>query len=518
MGGMAAANSIPAHPDYIEKMSAPELAAPPGAPLFAFDNSYARLPEHFYARLPAQPVAEPRLIKLNEALARELSLDPEKLKSPEGVAALAGNLVPVGSEPIALAYAGHQFGSFVPQLGDGRAILLGEVIDRNGRRRDIQLKGSGQTPFSRRGDGRAALGPVLREYIVSEAMAALGVPTTRSLAAVATGETVWRETPLPGAVLTRVASSHIRVGTFQFFAVRNDMDAVRALADYAIARHYPGAANAPNKYRALLDAAIARQAELIARWLHVGFIHGVMNTDNTSIAGETIDYGPCAFMDYYDPRQVYSSIDEMGRYAYANQPVIAQWNLARFAETLLPLLAESEEAALAEAQAALDRFAPLFNGHYAAGLRAKIGLATEREGDLVLGQELLHLMARSHADFTLSFRHLADAAEGNDAPLRALFADPAGLDEWLSRWRARLADEGDMKACAARMSAVNPLYIARNHIVEEALVAAVNANDFAPFEELLTVLSRPHAERAEFARYAIPPTTEQIVARTFCGT
>ena len=348
-------------------MSSPERAPSAEAPLFAFDNSYARLPERFYARLPPTPVKAPRLIKVNETLARDLGLDPARLASPEGVAVLAGSVVPEGAEPIALAYAGHQFGHFVPQLGDGRAILLGEVIDRADVRRDIQLKGSGQTPFSRRGDGRAALGPVLREYIISEAMAAFGIPTTRSLAAVTTGEGVWRETPLPGAVLTRVAASHIRIGTFQYFAAREDTEALRILADYAIARHYPDAANAPNKYRAFLDGVIARQADLIARWLLVGFIHGVMNTDNMSISGETIDYGPCAFMDFYDPRQVYSSIDEGGRYAYGNQPGIAQWNLARLAETLLPLLADNEEAALKEAQGALDTFAPRFEESYVAG-------------------------------------------------------------------------------------------------------------------------------------------------------
>jgi uncharacterized protein YdiU (UPF0061 family) len=500
-------------------MSASERAQPASGRLFAFDNSYARLPEHFYARLPAQPVAAPELIRLNGTLARELGLDPAALESPEGVAVLAGNSVAAGSEPLALAYAGHQFGHFVPQLGDGRAILIGEVIDREGRRRDIQLKGSGQTPFSRRGDGRAALGPVLREYIVSEAMAALGIPTTRALAAVATGETVWRETPLPGAVLVRVAASHVRIGTFQYFAARGDTAALRALADYSIARHYPEAAGAQNRYRALLEGVIARQAELIARWMHVGFIHGVMNTDNTSIAGETIDYGPCAFMDRYDPRQVYSSIDEGGRYAYANQPLIAQWNLARLAEALLPLLADGEEAALAEAQAALDRFAPLYNARYAAGLRAKIGLTAERDGDLALGQELLTAMAKARADFTLSFRHLADAAEGNDGPLRALFEDPGDIDAWLGRWRARLSGEADAPgARAARMRAINPLYIPRNHVVEEVLSAAVAERDFSPFETMLAAITRPFEERAEFARYAISPTPEQAVLRTFCGT
>jgi uncharacterized protein YdiU (UPF0061 family) len=321
-----------------------------------FDNSYARLPERFFTRLPPTPVAAPRLVRLNTKLALDLGLDTERLATPEGVEMLAGNLVPQGGEPLAMAYAGHQFGTFVPQLGDGRAILLGEIIDRAGVRRDIQLKGAGPTPYSRRGDGRAALGPVLREYIVSEAMAALGIPTTRALAAVTTGEPVWRETALPGAVLTRVASSHIRVGTFQFFAARRDWDAVRRLADHVIARHYPEAASAANPYRALLDQVISRQADLIAKWLLVGFIHGVMNTDNMSIAGETIDYGPCAFMDAYHPRAVYSSIDKMGRYAYGNQPDIAQWNLIRLAETLLPLLAEDHDDAVKEAQQAISDF------------------------------------------------------------------------------------------------------------------------------------------------------------------
>jgi len=323
-----------------------------------FDNTYARLPERFFARLDPAPVAAPRLVRVNAGLAERLGLDPEGLASPEGVEVLAGNRVPDGAEPVALAYAGHQFGQFVPRLGDGRAILLGEVVGRDGVRRDLQLKGSGRTPFSRRGDGRAALGPVLREYIVSEAMAALGVPTTRSLAAVATGEPVFRETALPGAVLARVTASHIRVGTFQFFAARGDAEAVRLLADYAIARHYPEAAAAENAYRALLDAVVARQAELVARWLLVGFVHGVMNTDNASVAGETIDYGPCAFLDAYDPAAVFSSIDSFGRYAYGSQPRVAQWNLARLAECLLPLLGEDQERALAGAQGALSAFAP----------------------------------------------------------------------------------------------------------------------------------------------------------------
>jgi len=361
---------------------------PEAVELFTFDNSYARLPDRFFERHRPSPVAAPRLVRLNEKLAWHLGLDPAKLSTPEGVEFLAGNQVPEGGEPLAMAYAGHQFGHFVPQLGDGRAVLLGEVIDRDGVRRDIQLKGAGRTPFSRQGDGRAVLGPVLREYIVSEAMAALGIPTTRALAAVTTGETVWRDAPLPGAILTRVASSHIRVGTFQFFAARRDVDAIRHLADYVIARHYPEAVDAANRYRALLDLVISRQAELVAKWLLVGFIHGVMNTDNTSIAGETIDYGPCAFMDTYHPATVYSSIDTGGRYSYGNQPRIAQWNLGRLAETILPLLAEDEDTAVKEAQDAIDAFTTRFETAYAAGLSRKLGLRRDCACSLQHAQRL----------------------------------------------------------------------------------------------------------------------------------
>src|SRR6266513_3477731 len=381
---------------------------------FPFQNTYAALTANFFARVAPTPVAAPRLIKLNRPLALQLGLDPDVLDSPEGAEILAGKSVPDGADPIAMAYAGHQFGHFVPQLGDGRAILLGEVIDADGVRRDIQLKGSGPTPFSRRGDGRAALGPVLREYIVSEAMAALGIPTTRSLAAVVTGENVMRETPLPGAVLTRVASSHIRVGTFQYFAARNDTEGVRRLADHVIGRHYPQAANADRPYHALLEAVIARQADLLARWLLVGFIHGVMNTDNTSISGETIDYGPCAFMDHYNPAQVFSSIDEMGRYAYANQPRIALWNLTRLAECLLRLFSDDQDKAIEQAQLGLGDFAEVFNAAYQAGLRRKLGLFTARESDQALAQDLLDAMAKNQADFTLTFRKLSDAALGPD--------------------------------------------------------------------------------------------------------
>jgi len=406
---------------------------------FPFQNTYAALPDNFFARVAPTPVDSPRLIKLNRPLAVHLGLDPDRLGSPEGTEILAGKRIPDGADPIAMAYAGHQFGHFVPQLGDGRAILLGEVIDADGVRRDIQLKGSGPTPFSRRGDGRAALGPVLREYIVSEAMAALGIPTTRSLAAVVTGENVMRETPLPGAVLTRIASSHIRVGTFQYFAARGDTEGVRRLADHVIARHFPQAANADRPYHALLEGVIARQAQLIARWLLVGFIHGVMNTDNSSISGETIDYGPCAFMDAYDPAAVFSSIDEQGRYAYANQPRIALWNLTRLAECLLPLFSDQQDKAIEEAQLVLGGFAEAFTAAYQAGLRNKLGLFTARDDDPALAQDLLDAMARNQADFTLTFRRLSDAAldPGGDAEVRRLFAEPTAYDEWAARWRQR---------------------------------------------------------------------------------
>ncbi|MGY4569987.1 protein adenylyltransferase SelO [Bradyrhizobium sp. USDA 3256] len=486
---------------------------------FPFQNTYSALPANFFARVAPTPVAAPRLIKLNRPLAVQLGLDPDLLSTPEGAEILAGKQLPDGADPIAMAYAGHQFGHFVPQLGDGRAILLGEVIDKEGVRRDIQLKGSGPTPFSRRGDGRAALGPVLREYIVSEAMFALGIPTTRSLAAVVTGEPVMRETALPGAVLTRVAASHIRVGTFQFFAARGDTDGVRALADHVIARHYPELKDAAQPYHALLAGVVARQAALVARWLLVGFIHGVMNTDNTSISGETIDYGPCAFLDTYNPAQVFSSIDEMGRYAYANQPRIALWNLTRLAECLLPLFADEQEKAIEQAQVILGEFPEKFTAAYNTGLRAKVGLFTARDGDEALIQDLLDAMAKNAADFTLTFRHLGEAASDDAADVRAQFTDPAAFDEWAARWRARLALEPQAPAeRKAAMQAVNPAFIPRNHRIEAVIAAAVNSDDYAPFEELLTVLAKPYEDQPQFAAYADPPLPEQRVTQTFCGT
>ncbi len=486
--------------------------APPAALRIPFDNTYARLPDRFFARLEPTKVAAPRIVRVNRDLADLLGIDPAALDAD----ILSGNRVPDGAEPIAQAYAGHQFGHFSPQLGDGRAILLGEVVARDGQRYDIQLKGSGPTPFSRRGDGRAALGPVLREYIIGEAMHALGIPTTRALGAVITGEHVYRETALPGAVLTRVASSHIRVGTFQFFAARGDAEAVQVLADYAIDRHYPELAG---DYRAFFLAVLARQAELIARWLHVGFIHGVMNTDNMAVSGETIDYGPCAFMDTYDPATVFSSIDTAGRYAYGNQPRIGAWNLARLAEAMLPLLGAERDHAIAWAQEALSGFAPRFEATYLAGLRAKVGLRTARDGDDDLTQDLLRRMQEAGADWTLTFRALADAAEGQDEAARALFNPAAAFDGWAETWRARLAAEPETPAeRAAAMRAINPLYIPRNHLVEAALDAAVSAGDHGPFEALLNVIARPFDERPGLERYTLPPRPEERVLATFCGT
>jgi uncharacterized protein YdiU (UPF0061 family) len=419
-----------------------------------------------------------------------------------------------------MAYAGHQFGNFVPQLGDGRALLLGEIRDRDGVRRDIQLKGAGPTPFSRMGDGRAAIGPVLREYIVSEAMAALGIPTTRALAAVTTGERIMRQGWQPGAVLCRVANSHVRVGTFEFFAHRADRQVLRRLADYVIDRHYGEAAATAQPYRSLLEAVIGRTAKLIASWQLIGFIHGVMNTDNTSIAGETIDYGPCAFMDTYHPGTVYSSIDVTGRYAFGNQPRIAQWNLARLAQALLPLLGDNQGEAVATAQAAIDDFPVRFESACAAGLRRKLGLTQERPGDRALAQDLLDCMAENKADFTLTFRRLADCTTGRDAdgPIRSLFVDPHAFDAWAVTWRQRIAEEGGSAvARRAAMRAVNPAYIPRNHNVEVA-IAAAQEFDFVPFDELLTVLAAPYEDNQAFAHYSDPPRPDQVVRETFCGT
>ena len=472
----------------------------------SFDNSYARLPARFYHRQPATPVPDPGLIAVNAPLARALGIDPDWLASDAGIAVLAGNAVPAGADPLAQAYAGHQFGGWNPQLGDGRALLLGEVIDTGGTRRDIQLKGSGPTPFSRMGDGRAWIGPVLREYIVSEAMHALGVPTTRALAAVTTGAPVLREEGhLPGAVLTRVAASHIRVGTFQFFDARGDEEAVRLLAEHVISRHHPQAADALG----LLEAVIAAQADLVARWMGLGFIHGVMNTDNTSVAGETIDYGPCAFMDVYAADRVFSAIDHYGRYAYNQQPRIAVWNLAQFATCLLPLIDDDADRAVDRATVAVHRFPD----HYAQAWRrvfgAKLGLRGPlSETDATLAEDLLQAMEAGGADFTLTFAGLADGTA------RDAFADPAPYDAWAPAWHDRLAARGGPDTDA--MARANPRIIPRTHLIEAAIAAAV-AGDLAPFHRLTAALDTPFAAGAAAALRATP-TPEQAVHRTFCGT
>lgn len=486
---------------------------------FAFDNSYSRLPAHFFARVTPTPVSAPKLIALNPALCEELGLSLENLQR-EGSALFSGNRLPEGAASIAQAYAGHQFGGFVPQLGDGRAILLGEVLDAKGRRRDIQLKGAGPTPFSRRGDGRAALGPVLREYLLSEAMHALGIPTTRSLAAVSSGEPVFREEVLPGAVLTRVAASHIRVGTFEYFAAREDQAGVEVLARHVIERHYPELLSAERPFLGLLEAVCARQAALVARWMQVGFIHGVMNTDNMSVSGETIDYGPCAFLDAYDPDKVFSAIDRGGRYAFGNQARVAQWNLARLAETLLPLLDADSGKAFEAASEVVHRVPELFQQAWLSGMRRKLGLEIAEEGDLALVEGLLDAMRLGEADFTLTFRRLCVAAQdpAGDGAVRELFSEPGLYDAWALRWRGRLGSENlAPEVRLEQLRAVNPALIPRNHRVEEALAAA-REGDFRLFETLHRALSRPFVEDPEFSAFAQAPLPGERVLRTFCGT
>ena len=481
------------------------------------DNSYARELEGCY--VPWQPAGSPnaRLIKLNQALALELGLTPALFSAEEALGAFSGNVVPPTAQPLAQAYAGHQFGHFSPQLGDGRAVLLGERIDQNGQRRDIALKGSGRTPFSRSGDGLATLGPVLREYLMGEAMHALGIPTTRGLAVVSTGESVQRERELPGAVLTRVAASHLRIGTFEFFASRGDTATLRRLADYAIARHDLSLVGAPDRYLGLLKAVAERQALLVARWMGVGFVHGVMNTDNMTISGETIDYGPCAFIEHLDPKAVFSSIDRHARYAFGNQPPIAQWNIARLAQALLPLIDDDEARAGELAADVVNGFADRFEQHWQRVLHAKLALPDQTPEDSMLGNDYLQLLQTHRIDYTLGFRRLMDAATGNDAPLQALFgqAQPQ-LTAWLERWRQRTGAREDT---VAKLRAVNPLYIARNHQVEAALAAAVDEADFAPFERLLAVLQHPFDEREEDQAFSRPAPAEQTACyKTFCGT
>ena len=517
-----------------------------------FDNTYARDLVGLYSAAKPAGAPAPRLLFLNQPLAAELGLDSGALASADGVALLAGNVLPEGAAPLAQGYAGHQFGGFSAQLGDGRALLLGELINRNGQRRDIAFKGSGRTPYSRGGDGKAAVGPMLREVLIGEAMHALGIPSTRALAVVATGEPVQREQALPGAILTRVAASHLRVGTFQFFAARGETDKLRRLADYAIARHDPALLAAPGlgipglgtpgRILALLQAVAARQARLIAQWTNIGFIHGVMNTDNMTISGETIDYGPCAFMEAYNPATVFSSIDHGGRYAYRNQPAIAQWNLARLAEALLPLLVDGDKAddeaamqqAVQAATAVIEAFPALYSAALRQGQRAKLGLQALADStddntsantpEHALADDWLALLQQHGVDFTLAWRRLADAAAGDTQPLQALFAEPAAADAWLARWQQRCAedDAGDRSAAqarAARMRRVNPWLIARNHRVEEALAAASQHGDLSLFDRLLVGLQQPYDEDPVFAALAEPAPAQVTAAyQTFCGT
>jgi uncharacterized protein YdiU (UPF0061 family) len=477
-----------------------------------FESRFAREVAEMALPWQADEAPDPRLLVLNEPLAAELGLDPAWLRSPDGVRLLVGNLVPGGATPVAQAYAGHQFGGYSPRLGDGRALLLGELAAADGTVRDLHLKGSGRTPFARGGDGLAAVGPMLREYVVSEAMHALGIPTTRSLAVARTGRPVRRETLLPGAVLARVASSHLRVGSFQYARGTGDVDLLRRLADHATARHHPGVAQAERPYLALFEAVVAAQAALVARWMLVGFVHGVMNTDNMTISGETIDYGPCAFMEAFDPATVYSSIDTGGRYAYGNQPVVAEWNLTRLAEALLPLFDEDEERAVELAVESLGTFRPAYSAAWFAGLRTKLGLPDTVDAEVTapLVDELLGLMQASHVDHTSFFRRLGSAARGEAEPARELFLDLAGFDDWAGRWRALGPD-------ADAMDRVNPIYIPRNHLVEEALTAATGG-DLGPLERLLDAVTRPFDERPGLDVYATPAPVDFGVYQTFCGT
>ncbi|WP_332760089.1 protein adenylyltransferase SelO [Pseudarthrobacter sp.] len=477
-----------------------------------FGGRFARELGELAVPWQAEEAPDPQLLVLNEPLATELGFDPSWLRTPEGTRLLIGNQIPDGATPVAQAYAGHQFGGYSPLLGDGRALLLGEVTDIHGQLRDIHLKGSGRTPFARAGDGLAVVGPMLREYIVSEAMHAMAIPTTRSLAVVATGRPVRRETMLPGAVLTRVASSHLRVGSFQFARVNGEADLLSRLADHAISRHYPDAALADKPYLAFFEAVIAAQASLVAQWMLVGFVHGVMNTDNMAISGETIDYGPCAFMDAFNPGAVYSSIDADGRYAYANQPVIAEWNLTRLAEALLPLLHEDQDQAVALAVESLGGFRALYSVAWSAGMKSKLGLRPDTHDDVAssLVDGVLALLQEGQVDYTSFFRGLGSAARGTPETTRSMFANPEAFDAWAARWLA-LAPDADL------MDRVNPVYIPRNHLVEEALDSAI-AGDLDPFNRLVDVLADPYTQRPGLERYAGPAPEDFGSYRTFCGT
>ena len=487
-----------------------------------FDNSYARLPGQFYTRQAPAPALAPEAIRVNRRLAEQLGIDANWLDSEAGTQVIAGNAVPPGAEPLASVYAGHQFGGYNPQLGDGRAILLGEILSLEGRRFDLQLKGSGPTPYSRGGDGRSPIGPVLREYVVSEAMYRLGVPTTRALAAATTGDKVQRDELYPGAVLARVASSHIRIGSFQYFAARRDIDALALLADHVIDRHYPNAKNSDNPIVAMLEAIISQQAQLVARWQLLGFIHGVMNTDNVLVCGETIDYGPCAFMDQFNPDQVFSSIDHAGRYAYRQQPAIAHWNLSMLAQALLPILDSDQERAVALAQTAINAFPDQFLQANTQGMAHKLGLQTIEERDMELVEDLWQLMAEHALDFTLTFRRLADlASEDNEAEgsVADLFEFPHSVRPWLERWYTRLAQESTSSTeRQALMYRNNPVFIPRNHLVEAAIVAATDSGDLSPFNQLMDILENPYQYHKALAHFATPPNPDQVVRQTFCGT
>jgi uncharacterized protein YdiU (UPF0061 family) len=486
--------------------------------LFSFDDSYARDLAGLYEPCRAAQVPAPELLMLNTALAADLGLDVDALASPQGIGLLVGNTVAEASSPIAMAYAGHQFGSYSPRLGDGRALLLGEIIDSQGCRRDVHLKGSGPTSFARGGDGKAAVGPMLREYVISEAMHAIGIPTTRALAVVATGERIARETQLPGAVLVRVASSHLRVGTFQYAAATGDLGLLRRLADHAIARHHSDAAAADQPYLAFYEQVVAAQAALVAGWMHVGFIHGVMNTDNTTISGETIDYGPCAFMDRHDPATVFSSIDHGGRYAYGNQPPILQWNLARLAEALLPLIHADSERAISAATEVLQRFREHYLAAWRRGMRAKLGIAADSVGAVALADGVPDMLEQQRVDHSLFFRRLSDAVQGDDARVRSLFADPTSFDAWVPAWRALLPTSGDERlAVAHSMNRVNPLYIPRNHEVEQGLAAATGG-DLQPIHRLLDAITRPFDERPGLGSFTQPAPADAAPYVTFCGT
>ena len=484
-----------------------------------FDNSFANELKDFYEFTKADKSTSPKLIKFNESLARELGPEWEKLKSDYGLLIFSGNEVPKGSQPLSQAYSGHQFGGFSPLLGDGRALLLGEVIDKDNIRRDIQLKGSGRTIFSRGGDGKSSLGPVLREYLISEAMHSLNIPTTRALAAVSSGDDVLREKVLPGGILTRVASSHIRVGTFQYASTTGNLEKIRALSDYSINRHYKDILEKKEKYIEFFEAVCESQLNLISKWMGIGFIHGVMNTDNMTISGETIDYGPCAFMDRYDPNTFFSSIDTQGRYAYSNQPLILLWNLARFAETLIPLIDKNEKNSINILTQKISLIQSKYEKAWLKVMSEKIGITKIQDGDLELINDLLDIMKNEKADFTLVFRYLADYIIGNESLLINLFDNSKKINEWIINWKNRIEKEGKFdKSLSSKMKKINPLYIPRNHLVEHALDEALSKENYKPFYKLLGFVTNPYNEISNSEEYTLPAPVNDKPYKTFCGT